>query len=328
MSQSIIATKWPLWMIQLYAPGSWWQMIWSSASSASPPRHRRTPSGRKPVDEVVEVPQPGDRLGEHVVEDDLLVDRDAATLDVLQDLAAVVVETVELRNAAQSVVVQVGQQLVDGWRPRPGRAAGPCARRASHRPPLRAGAQAVCRRVALFHRGTFSLACRGRLRTSPTRPRRHPHGGRPRDRRPRHRRDGRALARTRQGAARQEPVRRPGRHARSTPRSPASTRSTATAAARDPTGCPRSRATAPTSPPRSTSGTATFDLDAARYKAGIKAGDEVKILRIAPKGQSVSYEFLDFRRGLPLTALAAIFSVLVVAGRPDGAACSRWWASR
>ncbi|VXB79459.1 conserved membrane hypothetical protein [Aeromicrobium sp. 9AM] len=59
-------------------------------------------------------------------------------------------------------------------------------------------------------------------------------------------------------------------------------------------------------------GTATFDLDAARYKAGIKAGDEVKILRIAPKGQAVSYEFLDFRRGLPLTALAAIFSVLVV----------------
>jgi uncharacterized membrane protein len=59
-------------------------------------------------------------------------------------------------------------------------------------------------------------------------------------------------------------------------------------------------------------GTATFDLDAARYKAGIQPGDGVKILRIAPEGQSVSYEFLDFRRGLPLTALAAIFSVLVV----------------
>lgn len=59
-------------------------------------------------------------------------------------------------------------------------------------------------------------------------------------------------------------------------------------------------------------GTATFDLDAARYKAGIKPGDDVKILRIAPEGQSVSYEFLDFRRGLPITALAAIFSVLVV----------------
>ncbi|KAA1400245.1 YibE/F family protein [Aeromicrobium ginsengisoli] len=60
-------------------------------------------------------------------------------------------------------------------------------------------------------------------------------------------------------------------------------------------------------------GTATFDLDAARYKAGIKAGDEVRILRIAPKGQAVSYEFFDFQRGVPLTALAVIFAVLVVA---------------
>ncbi|MEJ7633949.1 YibE/F family protein [Aeromicrobium sp.] len=59
-------------------------------------------------------------------------------------------------------------------------------------------------------------------------------------------------------------------------------------------------------------GTATFNLDAARYKAGIKPGDEVKILRIAHKGQSVFYEFLDFQRGVPLTALAAIFAVLVV----------------
>lgn len=59
-------------------------------------------------------------------------------------------------------------------------------------------------------------------------------------------------------------------------------------------------------------GTATFDLDAARFKAGIDVGDEVKILRIAPEGQAVSYEFLDFRRGVPLTALALIFSVLVV----------------
>jgi uncharacterized membrane protein len=60
-------------------------------------------------------------------------------------------------------------------------------------------------------------------------------------------------------------------------------------------------------------GTATFDLDAARVKAGISPGDDIKILRIAPEGQAVSYEFLDFRRGLPVTALAAIFAVLVVA---------------
>lgn len=59
-------------------------------------------------------------------------------------------------------------------------------------------------------------------------------------------------------------------------------------------------------------GTATFDLDAARYKAGIESGDEVKILRIAPEGQPVSYAFFDFRRGVPITALALIFSVLVV----------------
>ena len=60
-------------------------------------------------------------------------------------------------------------------------------------------------------------------------------------------------------------------------------------------------------------GTATFDLDATRYKAGIAPGDEVKILRIAPEGQEVSYAFLDFRRGVPRTALAAIFAVLVIA---------------
>ncbi len=59
-------------------------------------------------------------------------------------------------------------------------------------------------------------------------------------------------------------------------------------------------------------GQATFDLDATRYSAGIKKGDELKLIRYAPEGQEVSYEFLDFQRGLPLTALAVIFAVLVV----------------
>ncbi|MET0447375.1 MAG: YibE/F family protein [Aeromicrobium sp.] len=59
--------------------------------------------------------------------------------------------------------------------------------------------------------------------------------------------------------------------------------------------------------------TATFDLDASRYKAGIEPGDEIQVIRIEPAGQAVSYEFLDFRRGVPLVALAAIFSVLVIA---------------
>ncbi|AXT85748.1 YibE/F family protein [Aeromicrobium sp. A1-2] len=60
-------------------------------------------------------------------------------------------------------------------------------------------------------------------------------------------------------------------------------------------------------------GAATFDLDASRFKAGIDRGDDVKLIRIAPEGQSVSYEFLDFQRGLPITALAIAFSVLVIA---------------
>ena len=60
-------------------------------------------------------------------------------------------------------------------------------------------------------------------------------------------------------------------------------------------------------------GTATFDLDSARYKAGIDIGDRVTLLRLAPEGQQASYEFIDFRRGLPLTALAVVFAVLVVA---------------
>jgi len=60
-------------------------------------------------------------------------------------------------------------------------------------------------------------------------------------------------------------------------------------------------------------GTATFDLDSARYKAGIDVGDHVTLLRLAPEGQQASYEFIDFRRGLPLTALAIVFAVLVVA---------------
>ncbi len=60
-------------------------------------------------------------------------------------------------------------------------------------------------------------------------------------------------------------------------------------------------------------GTATFDLDASRYRAGIDVGDEIQLIRIEPAGQEASYEFLDFRRGTPLLLLSAIFAVLVVA---------------
>lgn len=59
--------------------------------------------------------------------------------------------------------------------------------------------------------------------------------------------------------------------------------------------------------------TATFDLDASRYRAGISAGDDIQLIRIQPEGQEASYEFLDFRRGFPLIALAAIFAGLVIA---------------
>ena len=58
---------------------------------------------------------------------------------------------------------------------------------------------------------------------------------------------------------------------------------------------------------------ATFDLDATRYTAGIEDGDKVKLIRYAPEGQPTSYEFIDFQRGFPLTALAVIFAVLVIA---------------
>nr|MCW2727542.1 YibE/F family protein [Aeromicrobium sp.] len=60
-------------------------------------------------------------------------------------------------------------------------------------------------------------------------------------------------------------------------------------------------------------GTGTFDLDASRFHAGIDPGDEVQLIRIEPAGQEASYEFLDFRRGVPLVALAAIFAALVIA---------------
>ena len=60
-------------------------------------------------------------------------------------------------------------------------------------------------------------------------------------------------------------------------------------------------------------GTATFDLDATRFKTGISPGEDITVVRIEPAGQPVSYEFLDFRRGFPLVGLAAIFAVLVIA---------------
>lgn len=59
-------------------------------------------------------------------------------------------------------------------------------------------------------------------------------------------------------------------------------------------------------------GPAKFTLDAARYKAGIDKGDNIQLIRIAPSGQDATYEFYDFRRGVPLTALAIVFTIVVV----------------
>ncbi len=57
---------------------------------------------------------------------------------------------------------------------------------------------------------------------------------------------------------------------------------------------------------------AEFILDAGRLRAGIDVGDDIRMIRIEPPGQSASFEFLDFRRGWPLTAIALAFSLLVV----------------
>jgi uncharacterized membrane protein len=57
---------------------------------------------------------------------------------------------------------------------------------------------------------------------------------------------------------------------------------------------------------------AKFTLDPTRYVGGgMHTGDDVKLIRIQPKGQSASYEFYDFQRGAPLLLLAAAFAVVV-----------------
>ena len=58
--------------------------------------------------------------------------------------------------------------------------------------------------------------------------------------------------------------------------------------------------------------TADVTLDPTRFQTGISVGDKVTLLRLEPEGQTPSYEFLDFQRGVPLTALAAVFAVVVI----------------
>lgn len=63
---------------------------------------------------------------------------------------------------------------------------------------------------------------------------------------------------------------------------------------------------------RTASGAVKFNVDPTSYVgAPLHRGDEIRLVRIAPKGQSASYEFQDFRRGVPLAALACALAVVV-----------------
>lgn len=57
---------------------------------------------------------------------------------------------------------------------------------------------------------------------------------------------------------------------------------------------------------------ATFQLDAGRFRAGMDVGDKISLIKLQPDGQTATYEFLDFQRGVPLTLIALVFAVLVV----------------
>ncbi len=58
-------------------------------------------------------------------------------------------------------------------------------------------------------------------------------------------------------------------------------------------------------------GTASFVLDPTRYLgARPEAGDRVRLVRTASGGEA-TYQFLDFRRGMPMALLALVFAVAV-----------------
>ncbi len=65
---------------------------------------------------------------------------------------------------------------------------------------------------------------------------------------------------------------------------------------------------------------AEFTLDPTRFVGGgMQEGDEVKLIRIEPDGQPVTYEFYDFERGVPLVVLGVVFALVVAAvGRLRG----------
>jgi len=71
---------------------------------------------------------------------------------------------------------------------------------------------------------------------------------------------------------------------------------------------------------RTSAGHATFNVDPTSYVgAPLHRGDKVRLVRIAPEGQSASYQFQDYQRGFPLVALAIVFAVIaVIVGRWRG----------
>ncbi|MDX6276892.1 MAG: hypothetical protein QOJ72_1020, partial [Nocardioidaceae bacterium] len=60
-------------------------------------------------------------------------------------------------------------------------------------------------------------------------------------------------------------------------------------------------------------GSSTLELDPTHYKAGIKVGDDISVIKFAPAGGTATYQFLDYQRGVPLIVLAMIFAVVVIA---------------
>ncbi|GAA1726438.1 YibE/F family protein [Aeromicrobium alkaliterrae] len=59
--------------------------------------------------------------------------------------------------------------------------------------------------------------------------------------------------------------------------------------------------------------TAEFQLNSTNFVAGTVAeGDQVRLVQYEIEGGAYGYEFRDFVRGVPLTALALVFAVLVV----------------
>lgn len=60
--------------------------------------------------------------------------------------------------------------------------------------------------------------------------------------------------------------------------------------------------------------TSSTIVQSAIFRSGVHPGDRIEVVRLKPPGSNqVTYQFLDFNRGAPLTWLAVAFAVLVIA---------------